>query len=116
VITRYTDVMNETQTVTTTTTTTAPNGVEVTVHAHPTWTVTSYRKPGALTSKVIAVNPTGKLARHQEKVTDIAMEGVIATMTGAPRPVVNHADMTDELFASIDAIKAAKTRKKKAAA
>jgi hypothetical protein len=103
-ITRYTGSMTETQTITT-----APNGTTVTTHPHPTWDVTSYRAKGALTSKVIAIHPDRKLARHQEKVTDALLESTIAVMTGGPTITPNH-DFTAALFASVDAIAANKAR------
>jgi hypothetical protein len=94
--------MTETQT------TTAPNGNTVTTHPHPTWTVTSYRKPNALVSKVIAIAPNGKTALHRDKVTDADLAATITQMVGdaAPRAAIP-VDIMATLGAEIDAAKVA---------
>lgn len=89
-------------------TTTAPNGNTVTTHPHPTWKVTSYRKPNALVSKVIAISPNGKSALHRDKVTDADLTKVVAEMVGdAAPPVAIPCDVMATIGASIDAAKVA---------
>jgi hypothetical protein len=88
-------------------TTTAPNGNTVTTHPHPTWKVTSYRKPGALVSKVIAIAPNGKSAVHRDKVTDADLATTIANMVGDAKRVAIPCDVMAVMGAEIDAAKVA---------
>jgi len=94
--------MTQTQTI-------APNGTTVTTWDHPTWKVTQYRTPGALTSKLICVAPSGQRAIHVAKVTDQALEITIAKVTGTVIDTVapsTHAANLDATIANmIDAQK-----------
>ncbi|HEY9377375.1 MAG TPA: hypothetical protein VIQ02_09800 [Jiangellaceae bacterium] len=99
--------MTETETLTTTT---APNGKLVTpLPAADGWTVTAYRVPGALVSKVIAISPDRKHAMHRDKVTDADLLNVAAQLSGtAVKRAAIPTDIMAELSASIDAAKAKK--------
>lgn len=86
---------------------TLPNGSTATVI--PTdndWTVTAYRKPGALVSKLIAVSPNGKTGVHRDKVADADLLSTAVEMSGGPKPAAIPNDIMSQLSASIDATKA----------
>jgi hypothetical protein len=85
----------------------ATNGNTVTVHPHPTWNVRSYRKPGALVSKVIAIAPGGRTAVHRDKVSDADLASTVAELTGDRKRVAIPVDIVATMGATIDAAKVA---------
>lgn len=98
--------MTETETLTTTT---APNGNAVTpIPTDNGWTVTAYRKPGALVSKLVAIRADRKVAVHRDKVSDADLLTVAAQLTGGAERTAVPANIMDQLSDSIDAAKAKK--------
>ena len=93
------------------TSTVAPNGTTVTLlPAADGWTVTAYRKPGAVVSKVIAISPERKHALHRDKVTDTDLLTVAAQLSGSVQQreaIPGGVDIMATLSASIDAAKKA---------